>query len=127
MGTSIHFHPVKFWRKLLPLFVKTLVCLIAAMTVSNISYAQTYESTLRAAEQGDAQAQLRLGIMYDTGEGVPESDINAYVWMSLSAAQGDEDAKRFKNLVAIEMTREQISEAQSLVQKCLENDYKGCD
>ena len=81
----------------------------------------------KAAEQGNARAQNNLGLMYATGEGVPENVINAYVWLSISAAQGGEDAKTLTNTVADRMTREQIGEAQSLAQTCLANDYKGCD
>ena len=72
----------------MPQFVKTLVCLIAAMTVSNISYAQTYQSTLRDAEQGNADAQFNLGVMYDTGEGVPENDVEAVNWYRKATEQG---------------------------------------
>lgn len=41
-----------------------------------------------SAEQGDADAQSNLGVMYATGNGVPESYLTAYVWWSVSAAQG---------------------------------------
>ena len=67
-----------------------------------------------AAEQGDARAQHNLGFMYDNGDGVPVNYVQAYKWFSLSAALGDEDAREYVDLVALEMTSEQIAEAQRL-------------
>jgi TPR repeat protein len=40
------------------------------------------------AEQGDAQAQFNLGLMYDNGIGVPQDDKTAVKWYILSAEQG---------------------------------------
>ena len=38
-----------------------------------------------SAEQGDASAQNRLGIMYKTGRGVPQDDAEAARWYRLAA------------------------------------------
>lgn len=44
---------------------------------------------LRAkAEQGNAQAGLYLGLMYDLGEGVPKDDAEAVKWYRKAAEQG---------------------------------------
>ena len=43
----------------------------------------------RAAEQGDASAQLNLGDMYAGGVGVPQDDTEAVKWYRLAAEQGD--------------------------------------
>ncbi|MCB1638419.1 MAG: sel1 repeat family protein, partial [Thiothrix sp.] len=40
------------------------------------------------AEQGDAQAQHLVAIMYQNGLGVAQSDIAAYTWMKAAAEQG---------------------------------------
>ncbi len=40
------------------------------------------------AEQGDADAQSNLGLMYDNGEGVPENDAEAVRWYRLAAERG---------------------------------------
>jgi len=40
------------------------------------------------AEQGYANAQYNLGVMYDYGEGVPENDKTAVKWFTLAAEQG---------------------------------------
>ena len=41
------------------------------------------------AEQGYANAQGRLGVMYFRGDGVPEDDAEAVRWYRLAAEQGD--------------------------------------
>ena len=44
---------------------------------------------LRAlAEQGDAEARHRLGVMYFAGLGVPQDDVEAVQWLRLAADQG---------------------------------------
>lgn len=40
------------------------------------------------AEQGEAAAQVTLGIMYDYGQGVPEDDAAAMLWYGRAALQG---------------------------------------
>src|SRR5450756_2584758 len=45
------------------------------------------------AEQGDASAQLELGVMYDNGEGVLQDDKEAVKWFRLAADQGNADAQ----------------------------------
>ena len=46
-----------------------------------------------AAEQGGADAQYNLGVMYDNGEGVPQDDKTAVKWWTLAAEQGGADAQ----------------------------------
>ncbi len=41
-----------------------------------------------AAEKGDADAQLYLGVEYFDGEGVPEDDVEAVRWFRMAAEQG---------------------------------------
>jgi TPR repeat protein len=42
----------------------------------------------KAAEQGNADAQNRLGLMYDEGRGVPQNDSEAVKWYRKAAEQG---------------------------------------
>ena len=46
-----------------------------------------------AAEQGLADAQFNLGLMYETGRGVPKDYVQAYAWFNIAAAQGSKTAK----------------------------------
>ena len=54
---------------------------------------------LALAEQGDADAQRNLGLMYDNGDGVPENDIEAVKWYRLAAEQGDALAQSYLGLM----------------------------
>jgi TPR repeat protein len=47
------------------------------------------------ADQGDADAQYNLGIMYDNGEGVPENDAEAVKWYRKAAEQGVASAQNY--------------------------------
>ena len=42
----------------------------------------------KAAAQGHASAQFRLGIMYDTGKGIQQDYGQAVVWYQMAAEQG---------------------------------------
>ncbi len=47
----------------------------------------------KAAEQGDADAQFRLGVMYHEGEGVSQDYTEAAKWSRKAAEQGDASAQ----------------------------------
>jgi len=51
------------------------------------------ESLRQAAEQGDAEAQFRLGFMYANGRGVPEDDAEAVRWYRLASVRGHASAQ----------------------------------
>jgi len=72
---------------------------------------------LAAAEQGLAQAQHNLGVMYHSGRGVPQDYIQAYMRYSLAASTGDELAGKNIELIAKEMSPEDIAEAQRLARE----------
>ena len=46
-----------------------------------------------AADQGHADAQLHLGLMYDTSDGVPRNEATAVEWYRRAADQGNPDAQ----------------------------------
>ena len=48
---------------------------------------------VKAAEQGYASAQYRLGLMYDNGWGVPKDSVTAVKWFRKAAEQGHADAQ----------------------------------
>jgi len=50
----------------------------------------------KAAEQGDADAQNKLGLMYEEGKGVPKDESKAAEWFAKAAKQRDADAQQFK-------------------------------
>jgi TPR repeat protein len=52
-------------------------------------YATAYRLWRPLAEQGDAEAQYKLGTMYDIGQGVPLDNAKAVRWFRKAAEQGD--------------------------------------
>ncbi len=80
-----------------------------------------YDTALREfrllANQGHAQAQVNLGIMSSQGRGVPKDSVQAYVWYTLAASQGDDLAEKFKAHLEKSMTLDQLAEAQRLARE----------
>ena len=56
-------------------------------------YAEARNWYLKAAEQGVANAQYNLGILYDNGQGVPQDYAEARSWYLKAAEQGDASAQ----------------------------------
>lgn len=81
----------------------------------------------KAAEQGHAGAQYKLGESYANGTGVKQNLILSYQWLTLSASQRNSDAFKALKVVAKLMTPNQIEEAQKITLDCFENKYLGCD
>ena len=79
--------------------------------------AESAEQIRAKAEQGDASAQYNLGVIYEKGQGVQQDYAKAYMWISLAADQGLEDAiKKLDYLVNI-LTPSQIEEGQRLARE----------
>jgi TPR repeat protein len=57
------------------------------------NYATALKKFRLAAAQGNAKAQLNLGLMYDKGQGVAQDYREAVRWYKLAAAQGDAKAQ----------------------------------
>ena len=47
-----------------------------------------FKETLQVAEQGNAEAQFNLGLMYDNGQGVRQDYAQAVQWFGKAAEQG---------------------------------------
>ncbi|MFZ0403215.1 MAG: hypothetical protein WAL03_19245 [Pseudolabrys sp.] len=89
----------------------------ADAAVKRRDYATAVRLNRPLAEQGNANAQYNLGTFYDNGLGMPQDKVRAYMWFSLSAAQGREGAAAFRDLIARRMTPAQIAEAQKLARE----------
>ena len=80
-------------------------------------YAEAMNWCRKAAEQGQAGAQYNLGDMSHQGQGVPQDFVWAHKWLNLAAAQGDEMARKMRDLVVELMTPAQTAEAQRLARE----------
>jgi TPR repeat protein len=59
-----------------------------------VDYGKAVKWYRMAAEQGSADAQFALGVMYGNGDGVPQDYSEAVKWWRKAAEQGDVDAMR---------------------------------
>ena len=71
-------------------FASSVLLLIGLVAASGCT--QTFKKTHALAEQGDAEAQFNLGMMYDEGDGVTQDFIQAIKWHTKAAEQGHVDA-----------------------------------
>ena len=94
-----------------------------------VAWGQTsdFESTRALAEQGYARAQYNLVLMYTNGRGVPQNDVMGYVWSSVSAAQGHENAREARDIMSERLTGEQLAKGQEIATRCFESGYKDCN
>ncbi len=65
----------------------------AAVAYTNGDYTTAFNLFKPLAEQGNADAQFRLGFMYHTGEGVLQDYREAMKWYRLAAEQGHAGAQ----------------------------------
>ncbi len=75
-------------------------------------YAEAVRWWRRAADQGNDYAQMSLAFCYADANGVAKDAVESYKWLSLAAAQGNTGALRWRDLIAADMTKEDIAEAQ---------------
>ena len=97
---------------------------MVALLVAAGPFAQTPEAAqddfvefLRTrANAGDAETQFNLGVRYDTGQGVPQDDVETYKWLNLATTYADASQReRFteaRDLSAERLTPEQRADAQ---------------
>ena len=85
-------------------------------------YATAIRELRPLAEQGVAEGQFLLGVMYDKGLGVPQDYVQAHMWYNLAASRRPPGEYRdisvkSRDIVAEKMTPAQISEAQKLARE----------
>ena len=65
-------------------------------------YATALKEWRPLAEQGNAAAQVGLGVMYDNGQGVTQDFVEAAKWYRLAAEQGDSTAQNDLGVMYVE-------------------------
>jgi uncharacterized protein len=92
-------HPLKQTVAAFSLLASLCVPALAGLAEDAIAaygagdYATAATLWRQLADQGDATAQYRIGIMYNNGEGVPQNYTEAARWFRLAAEQGDAKAQ----------------------------------
>jgi len=75
-------------------FQRYVLAVLLAVATTGVLIGQTDVEDLKAkAEQGHAQAQYNLALMYYRGQGVPQDDAEAVKWFRVAAEQGEATAQ----------------------------------
>lgn len=84
-------------------------------------YAEAAKWYRFAAAGGNVNAKLNLGVMLERGvSGIPLNVVLAHMWYNLAASQGSVEAAKFREEVALDMSREQVADAQRMAQEWLD-------
>ena len=70
----------------------------------------------RAAEQGDAEMQLELGVLYEYGYGLKENAVPALAWYMIAADQGNGRAAQRRDALKQRMSAAEIAQAERQVE-----------
>jgi len=65
-----------------------LILILTALLAFQGAAASEFDEMKALADQGNAEAQFNLALMYDIGEGVPENYAEAFKWYRKAADQG---------------------------------------
>lgn len=101
---------------------RAIVVLILSLAVPVIAGAQDLESLERmrqSAEQGNTEAQLEMGILYEFGFNMPKNNVTALAWYLRAAAQGDELAVKRRDQLKSQMSTDEIAAADKLSSELL--------
>ena len=88
-------------KKFIWLFCISVVVLLAQIENTHAATQETSNSSaiLKAAEQGDARAQVLAGVMYHSGKDVQKDYAQAAQWFQKAASQGNPDAQFFLGMM----------------------------
>lgn len=64
---------------------------------------------------------------YFKGEGVLQDYVTAYMWLTLSAANGQAKSAKYRDLVAQVLSPAEITEAQCRARDCMASAYQDCN
>jgi TPR repeat protein len=79
------------------------------------------------ADQGNAEAQMLLGLMYRKGQGVKLSRVRAFLWFSRAATHGNAQARTELREVSQHMTGEELAKAGEMAKACEASGYRTCE
>lgn len=100
----------------MPMMKKTW--LVMAFVLLPIIGAAQDEASLdqlrQAASEGNAEAQLEIGILYEFGYNMPKNDVTALAWYLRSADQGNVLAVKRRDQLKSQMKPEEIEAAEKM-------------
>ena len=88
-----------------------------------------YETALKEwkelAEKGNVAAQKDLGFMYSKGQGVALDYAQAFAWYTVAVSQGNEAARRSREIISEEMSQDKIARGKELAKQLYKDVYGG--
>lgn len=78
-------------------FVQSQTTLAAFLVIAGGEYQRAARWYREAANAGNGQAQMGLGLLYLDGQGVPQDYAQAYFWLTLAAAQSVDGATTYRD------------------------------
>ncbi len=116
-GLPLDFVQAAFWYQLAAEQGHTDAQLnLASMYTNGEGVAQYDAESARlctlAAQKGNPGAQFNVGLMYANGKGVCKDQVTAYMWLSIAISSGFTQAIDKLDHLALNMTDDEIDEAQ---------------
>ena len=71
----------------------------------------------QAADQGDPEGQVAIGMLHALGRGVEPNLVLAHKWITLSADQGNPEAKAALAQLATKLTAGQLENSKKLIEQ----------
>lgn len=72
---------------MISLFIALLLCGQSVFTSEPPSSCSSFDCSLQAAKAGNAEAQLNIASMYETGDGITNNNKKAFEWTHAAAKQ----------------------------------------
>lgn len=72
----------------------------------------------KAADQGDPDSQATLGVLYSMGQGVQQSDVEAYFWLDLAASVKGPNQEKYaanRQMIGQHITADELSDVEDRV------------
>ncbi len=94
--------------------VLTLISVLALMGVAWAQDANGPVDVLQAAQAGNPEARLEMGILYEYGFDMEGNNVPALAWYILAAQQGNQSAAQRRDQLMARMNQADIEQARKL-------------
>ena len=94
--------------------IAILILSLVAPVLTSAQDLASLEQMRKVAEQGDAEAQLEMGILYEFGYHMPNNSVTALAWYLRSAEQGNALAVKRGDQLKSHMTPDEVDAADKL-------------
>jgi len=71
----------------------------------------------KAAERGVVDSQFNLGVLFESGKGLPRNREDAYVWYAIASGQGDQTARKRVDFLTNILNEDELASAKSRVKR----------